>query len=71
MKKLKVSKAKLDKHLALNAMSAADLAEATGLSVMTISKLSRGVTTPRATTIRKITKVLNCKPVDILDITES
>ena len=64
---MRISKTKLDKRLALKAMSAADLAEATGLNVMTISKLSRGLTVPRATTVRKITKVLDCEPADILE----
>ena len=67
---LKVNKNKLEKLLALKAMSNADLAEATGLSVMTISKLSRGLTVPRATTVRKITTVLGCEPADILEEVE-
>lgn len=67
---MKISKSKLDKLLALKAMSASELAEATGLSVMTISRLSRGVTTPRSTTLRKITDALGCEPVDILEVEE-
>ena len=67
---LRVNKAKFEKLLALKAMNAAELAEATGLSVMTISKLSRGLTVPRAATMRKITQVLGCEPADLLEEVE-
>lgn len=67
---LRVNKAKFEKLLALKAMNTAELAEATGLNVMTISKLSRGLTVPRAATMRKLTQVLECEPADLLEEVE-
>lgn len=64
---LKVDKTKYDKRLALKCISNKELAEATGLNVMTISRLANGQTVPRPATIRKITKVLDCEPADILE----
>lgn len=64
---MKIDKAKFDRLLYLKALNYTELAELAGVQVMTISKMANGKTTPRAATLRKITKVLDCQPVDILE----
>lgn len=67
---LKVNKTKYEKQLALKCISNKELAEATGLNVMTISRLANGQTVPRPATIRKIVNALGCEPADILEEVE-
>ena len=62
-----IDKAKFDRLLYLKALNYTELAELAGVQVMTISKMANGKTTPRAATLRKITKELDCQPVDILE----
>lgn len=64
---LKISRAKLDRRLQLACMTYADLCEKSGLQASTVSKVANGHRVPRATTLRKITKVLDCEPADILE----
>ena len=53
---MKIDKAKFDRLLYLKALNYTELAELAGVQVMTISKMANGKTTPRAATLRKITK---------------
>lgn len=64
---LKIDKTKFDRRLQLAAMNYTELAKAAGVRLMTISNMANGHSVPRATTLRKITAVLNCTPADILE----
>lgn len=66
----KVDRAKLDRRLQLACMTYTELAKAAGVRLMTVSNMANGYTIPRASTLKKITAVLNCTPADLLQEVE-
>ena len=48
-----------------NAMTQEELAHEAGLSMMTLSRIERGESEPRASTLRKLAKALEVKPRDL------
>lgn len=61
------SSTKFKNQLMLNGYTSKDVARLSGLTEMTISRAVTGANKPLATTVARIAKVLNCKPKDLLE----
>jgi transcriptional regulator with XRE-family HTH domain len=49
------------------AMTQVELAREAGLSMMTLSRIERGESEPRASTLRKLAKALEVRPRDLFE----
>lgn len=65
---MRISREKLDYQMGRNLMDIGALAEASGISRVTISNIRRGVVkNPYPKTVRALCEALHCKPEDLLE----
>lgn len=63
---MKINSTKLNLALARECVSMKELAEKSGVDVVTLARINKGKQTPRPQTIGKIAKALNCDVAELL-----